>query len=153
MRGFIYFCCHFNVPDFPLELGILLRYLAFLGRGPNVYNSASNIVSSLRWFCKFLDPPSASVFDSPYVVAALKGMKSQLSRPPHQKLPFSLSHMAAIYEVLDFSLLKHVTAWAAMLLAFFGCLRLSNLVPPSKRNYDPMKQLSASDVIFIRNLC
>ena len=35
-----------------------------------------------------------------------------------------------------------------MLSAFFGCFRLSNLVPSSQRNFDPLKQLKRDDVRF-----
>ena len=35
-----------------------------------------------------------------------------------------------------------------MLLAFFGCLRLSNLVPLSKGKFDPLKQLRRNDIKF-----
>ena len=35
-----------------------------------------------------------------------------------------------------------------MLLAFFGCFRLSNLVPPSKGKFDPLKHLKRDDIRF-----
>ena len=35
-----------------------------------------------------------------------------------------------------------------MLLAFFGCFRLSNLVPLSKGKFDPLKQLRRNDIKF-----
>ena len=35
-----------------------------------------------------------------------------------------------------------------MLIAFFGCFRLSNLVPVSKKVFDPLKQLKVNDVKF-----
>ena len=39
-----------------------------------------------------------------------------------------------------------------MLLAFFGCFRLSNLVPVSKGKFDPLKHLCRSDIIFEKDL-
>ena len=35
-----------------------------------------------------------------------------------------------------------------MLIAFFGCFRLSSLVPSSCNNFDPLKHLSRKDVSF-----
>ena len=35
-----------------------------------------------------------------------------------------------------------------MLLAFFGCFRLSNLVPPSKAKFDALKHLKRDDLRF-----
>ena len=39
-----------------------------------------------------------------------------------------------------------------MLLAFFGCLRLSNIVPPSMSKFDPLKHLRRSDIRFENNI-
>ena len=39
-----------------------------------------------------------------------------------------------------------------MLLAFFGCFRLSNLVPTSQCKFDPLKQLKRNDIKFEKNL-
>ena len=44
--------------------------------------------------------------------------------------------------------MKQLACWCAMLLAFFGCFRLSNLVPPSKSSFDPLKLLKRSDIKF-----
>ena len=44
--------------------------------------------------------------------------------------------------------MKQLACWCAMLLAFFGCFRLSNLVPPSKANFDPLKHFKRNDVRF-----
>ena len=38
----------------------------------------------------------------------------------------------------------HVTVWAAFLVAFFGFLRKSNVVPPSTTAFDPSKHISRS---------
>ena len=39
-----------------------------------------------------------------------------------------------------------------MLMAFFGCFRLSNLVPSSKSKFDPLKHLKRDDVRFENDL-
>ena len=54
--------------------------------------------------------------------------------------------------MLDFSDIKHLTCWCAMLLAFFGCFRLSNLVPVSKGKFDPLKHLSREDIRIEKDL-
>ncbi|CAL4096342.1 unnamed protein product [Meganyctiphanes norvegica] len=82
------------------------------------------------------------------MTASLKGLKAQLSRPVRQKLPFSVDHLLKFYYVLDFSDVKQLACWCAMLLSFFGCFRLSNLVPASKNKFDPLKQLRRNDIKF-----
>ena len=148
LRQYVTFTVYYNVPDFPVNLTILLRFIALLGRSSLAANSASNIVASIRWFTAFLDPLSVKTFDSVLVTASLRGLRAELSRPVRQMLPFSVDHLCKFYLCLDFSDVSHLSCWCAMLLAFFGCFRLSNLVPGSKNKYDPIKQLSRDDVKF-----
>ena len=86
------------------------------------------------------------------VTASLRGLKAQLSRPVRQKLPFILDHLCAFYTFLNLYDEKHLACWCAMLLAFFGCFRLSNLVPVSKNKFDPLKHLRRSDIKFEKDV-
>ena len=145
LKAYICFTTHYGVQDFPVLLGVLLRFIALLGRGSYTYESATNIISSVKYFASVLDPPSTKVFEAVLVSASLKGLKAQLSRPVHQKLPVSLEHLSKFHNALDLSNAKHLACWCAMLLAFFGCLRLSNLVPSSQIRFDPLKHLKRDD--------
>lgn len=135
-----------------MHLAILLRFIAFLGRSPISFDYASGIITSVKWFANLLDPPSVKVFDAVLVRISLKGLKAQLSRPVRQKLPFTIEHLNLFYNYLDLNDMKHLACWCAMLLAFFGCFRLSNLVPTSKRKFDPLKNLKRDDIRFESNL-
>ena len=148
LRTYITFTTFFGVPDFPVHLAVLLRFIAFLGRSPLSYNYVMNIISSVKWFTSFLDPPSSKVFEAVLVSVSLKGLKAQLSKPVRQKLPVTLTHLCKFYKVLNLSDVKHLSCWCAMLLAFFGCFRLSNLVPNSKDQFDPLKHLKRDDIKF-----
>ena len=152
LRSYVAFTTYFGVPDFPVLLGVLLRFIAYLGRGTYAYKSTTNILSSIKWFASLLDPPSSKTFEAVLVSASLKGLKAQLSRPVRQKLPFSVNHLLKFYYILDLSLAKHLSCWCAMLVAFFGCFRLSNLVPPSNSTFDPLKHLKRADIKFEGNI-
>ena len=136
------------MPDFPIHLGVLLRFIALLARGPYAFGSAANILGGLRWFARILDPPSDKHFEAVLYKISMKGLKAQLSRPIRQKLPISVDHLAKFYEYINLSDAKHVACWCAMLLSFFGCFRLSNLVPNSKNKFDPLKHLKRDDIVF-----
>ena len=146
LRAYVSFTVFFGVADFPIHLGVLLRYIALLARGPYAYGSAANMIASLRWFTRLLDPDSEKIFETVLVSASLRGLKAQLSRPLRQKLPFSVSHLAKFYGLLDLKDVKQLSGWCAMLLAFFGCFRLSNLVSSSKGSFDPLKHLVRGDI-------
>ena len=148
LRQFLVFTTHFRVQDFPVQLGVLLRFIPFLGRDPISFQYASNVISSVKYFAALLDPSSVKVFDALLVAASLKGLKAQLSRPVRQKLPFSLDHLYKFNKILDMNDCKQLSCWCAMLLAFFGCFRLSNLVPSSKAKFDPLKHFKRNDIRF-----
>ena len=152
LKAYISFTTVFGVQDFPVHLGVLLRFIALLGRGSHTAKSASNIIGSVKFFASVLEPPSSKVFDSVLVVSSLKGLKAQLSRPVHQKLPISVAHLLKFHSALNLSNAEHLACWCAMLLAFFGCLHLSNLVPNSQNQFDPLKHLKRNDVNFERNV-
>ena len=148
LRSYICFTTYYGVQDFPVKLTVLLRFIALLGRGNYAAKSATNIIGSLKFFASLLCPSESNVFDSVLVVATLKGLKAQLSRPVHQMLPISVAHLVKFYSALDLNLPSHLACWCAMLLAFFGCLRLSNLVPLSPQLFDPLKHLRRDDIRF-----
>ena len=148
LRAYIIFTVYYNIPDFPVALGVILRFIALLAKGPYAYKSACNMLSSLKWFAEVLDPNSVNIFQSVLVTSSIKGLKAQLSRPVNQKLPFSVDHLLKFYLFLNLCDPKQLACWCAMLLAFFGCFRLSNLVPPSKNKFDPLKHLKRDDVRF-----
>lgn len=148
LRTYIAFTIYFKVPDFPVHLSVLLRFIAYLGRSTVTYSYVCNIVASVKWFASMLDSSALEAFEAPHVSTSLKGLKAQLSRPVRQKLPFTLVHLCEFYNYLDLSDTKHLSSWCAMLLAFFGCFRLSNLVPVSKGKFDPLKQLKRDDIKF-----
>ena len=152
LRSYITFCTYFGVVDFPIHLGVLLRFIALLGRGSMAYNSVANMLGSIKWFASVLDPPSTKVFDTVLVAVSMKGLKAQLSRPVRQKLPLCIEHLVLFFNVLDLDNMKQLSCWIAMLIAFFGCLRLSNLVPASRNNFDHLKHLTRDDVRFKDNV-
>ena len=152
LKSYISSTCYYGVQAFPVRLGVLLRFLALLARGPYAYRSATNMIGSLKWFSLLLDPSSEKTFDAVLVAVSLKGLKAQLSRPVRQKLPISVDHLFKFFSILDFSNVKHLACWCAMLLAFFGCFRLSNLVPPSSNKFDPLKHLCRDDIRFHGNM-
>ena len=152
LRSYVSFCCYFGVQPFPVKLGVLLRFIALLARSPYAFRSATNIIGSLKWFSLLLDPASDKIFEAVLVAVSMKGLKAQLARPVRQKLPITVVHLHRFYSSLDLSQPKQLACWCAMLLAFVGCLRLSNLVPASKNVFDPLKHLARDDIVFKNDL-
>ena len=148
LNSYLAFTTYYGAQDFPVLCGVLLRFIALLGRGDHAYNTATNILGSVKFFATVLDPSAPEVFNCLLVSSSMKGLKAQLSRPVHQKLPVSVDHLIKFHSALTLENVEHLACWCAMLLAFFGCLRLSNLVPISQIQFDPLKQLKRDDIVF-----
>ena len=148
LNSYLAFTTYYGAQDFPVLRGVLLRFIALLGRGDHAYNTATNILGSVKFFATVLDPSAPEVFNCLLVSSSMKGLKAQLSRPVHQKLPVSVDHLIKFHSALTLDNVEHLACWCAMLLAFFGCLRLSNLVPISQIQFDPLKQLKRDDIVF-----
>ncbi|CAL4058770.1 unnamed protein product [Meganyctiphanes norvegica] len=111
------------------------------------------MIGSVKWFCALLDtPPSVKSFEAVLVTVSMKGLKAQLSRPVRQRLPITIEHLLKFYSMLNLGDPKQLAGWRAMLLAFFGCFRLSNLVPLSKSKFDHLKQLKRNYIVLDKGL-
>ena len=95
LRSYTSFSIYFGVQDFPVLLGVLLRFIALLGRGPYAFKSAINIIGSLRWFSSILDSSSEKAFEAVLVSATFKDLKVQLFREELLQASISSSHKAA----------------------------------------------------------
>ena len=71
LKAYVSFTCYYGVQDFPVQLPVLLRFIALLARGPYAYRSATNIIGSLKWFSALLDPSSDKVFGAVLVTVSL----------------------------------------------------------------------------------
>ena len=89
LRQYLYFTHYFRVQDFPVQLGVLLRFIPFLGRDPISYSQASNVIPSLIFLLLFWTPlllrclmPFWSLFPSKALRLTSRGLcaKSSLSR-------------------------------------------------------------------------
>ena len=67
LHSYICFTTYYGVQDFPVLPGVLLRFIALLGGGSHSFESAANIISSVKFFASVLDPPSTKVFEAPLV--------------------------------------------------------------------------------------
>ena len=65
--------------------------------------------------------------------------------PPKQKLPITLDILERILPNMDSSGYSK-SLWAAMTLAFFGCLRASELTVSSSSQFNPVKDITNADV-------
>ncbi|CAL4069505.1 unnamed protein product [Meganyctiphanes norvegica] len=111
LRGYVAFTCYYGVQDFPVLLGVLLRFIALLARGPYAYRSASNMIGNVRWFSNLLDPSSDKIFDAVLVSISMKGLKAQLLIFILQSSTLSQSSKAAAAATSDEIVILREREW------------------------------------------
>ena len=139
--------CDFIASD-PLnpQIFTILAFLEFLAfnnlKPPSILNYMSAIRSQFTWF----NLDTQTLFH-PKIKHMLRALELSNHTAPIQKAIFDVPTLLKIIETcLLFPL--PLTFRALFLLAFFGFLRISNLVPPSKTSFDVTKHLCRGDIIF-----
>ena len=124
----------------------LQRYVAYLA-GKLSYVSIGkylNIINILHRESGRQNP----LEDNWVVKAILRGVKRDKGAPSVTKLPITPDILLGFRSQLDLSQPRDIILWAACLVAFFGLLRKSNLLPRSAHLYDSSKHLSRNDLVL-----
>ena len=77
-----------------------------------------------------------------------KGIKRQLGDSVSRKSPITPEILLSLLRHLDLHNEFDCNFWAICLCAFFCMLRRSNLMPPSKGKFDPVRHLRRCDILF-----
>ena len=123
----------------------MLLYIAFLdiqklkGGSVVVYLSALRSLHIEEGYCYDFN-------NSARVKRALKALDNK-GPPPDQKLPITFDILKQMHKVIprDFDA---CVLWAAMTLAFFGCMRAAEVAITSQR-FNPQKQLCLGDAKYV----
>ena len=94
------------------------------------------------------DPFLPSLTRLQYVLCGVKRCEGQEGRLSKERLPISPNLLKAIKGVWnsDHTTPNRAMLWAACCIAFFGFLRIGEMVVPSQEAYDPSVHLNFSDV-------
>jgi hypothetical protein len=83
------------------------------------------------------------------VICVLRAADVAMRRPPHQKKPIDAKLLSRLVALTGYLGAAGVPMRCALLVSFFGMLRVSNLAPSSPAAVDPSRDTSRGDV-FIR---
>jgi hypothetical protein len=79
----------------------------------------------------------------------IAGLRRLGGRPRRKRAPVSLQLLRKWFELFDFTLERHVEAWVAILLAFFGLMRKSEFTVPAGARFHHKVHLSRGSVHFM----
>ena len=143
-RDYLAFAYHHGITD-TISLGSILAYAQHLSQSGLQPRTILNYVSALK---AHLQITGHSIEMFQHSIFRAFG-RSILRRPsqPKTKGVFTRDNIDTLFRVNQ-SLPDHQPYAVAFALGFYACLRISNVVPPTKMAFDPQRQLIRSDVTF-----
>jgi integrase len=85
--------------------------------------------------------------------SVLQGIKRQKGNEPHYKLPLGTDDLIKMYKLVDKHSVEDTQIWCALLICFFGLLRISAVSTVSKTHWDAEKILCRQDLDICSNGC
>ena len=143
--SFLKFCMHYGVQSLPASQETLCSYLAFLSRTLSA-SSIKGYMNAVRLLHieAGLKNPIAQNWELSMIQ---RGISRLMGKPPKQKLPITVRMLTDSHRTLQNSPSDHAF-WFACLVAFFGFLRKSTLLPQSEE-FRSGKYIARSDVVDI----
>ena len=147
IRTYLTFCIYAGLQYLPIGQQDIIRYITFLSNSFRSWTTVLNYLNGVRFYHAQHGYTFTHMSDH-HVALTLRGVKKRLSSIPHQTLPITPHILHSIHNQLNLSDTSHLSFWAACLTAFFGFLRKSNVVPPSRSTFHPSCHLSRSSFAF-----
>ena len=141
------FCLSYEYTPLPADEDTILLYISYLYLNDLRYNSIRVYISAIRSLhveSGFGNPLESFLL----VKQALRSLQIN-SDTPNQKLPITLSILRDLYSVCNGQDPDSKMMWAALTLAFYGCLRASEFTVDKK--FNSLHNLTMSDVEFHSN--
>lgn len=144
LRSYMQFCAMMRCNPLPLENKQLGRYAAYLAQRLKYQSIPKylNIIRILHLEMGLQNP----IENNYYLNSVLQGIKRIKSTTVQRKLPITPQILLLIRHHLDLHKPCDILFWATCLLAYFGLLRKSNLLPPSAKQFNPSKHPCRGDI-------
>ncbi len=145
IRNFIAFCLYFKVKFVSPTIPTVCCFIEFLATELTPA-SITNYISSLKWWHKLINKPANSLY-SFEVSLMLRALRINMSHRPNRRLPISLQQLRKIVNKCKHLGRSGPVYKCAILFAFFGFLRQSNLAPTSTQTFNKIRNVCQGDVI------
>ena len=145
LRLYFSFCIKYGLTDIDPTTETLCLYIEFLAQNLSSPKSVVNYISAVRFLHHWVGVKSAAL-DSFEVTLLLRACHNTMHHIPLQRAPLTPELIRELLHVSS-GLVPHYSVFkCAVLLAFFGFLRMSNLTSRSQQAFDPAKHTCRGDV-------
>ena len=146
-RSFRRFSFRYNIFDWPVQPHTICLFAQFLVYSFHSAKAVRNDIDGVRKVHILLraEPPTMADIE---VRITLLGLNKTMLCPVKQVAPITSEIMLDMVTFLALTKRADLVFWLVIVVGFFTFFRKSNLIPDSKESFDPMKQLTRSDVQF-----
>ena len=150
-KVYIQFCQHYKLQALNPSTETLCLYATYLSNRLKAPKAVSNYMAAVRLLHKYLDllPENMDSFQLSLILRAIKINKRHCE---HQKPPIDPPLLKRLCQLCDrikspsSRMLK-----CALVFAFYGFLRQSNLAPRRSHDFDPTRHTCRGDIIITHN--
>lgn len=143
-RIFLKFCSEVGCTPVPVTSANLCRFAAYLGRSRSftTVQEYLNVVRIIHIEHGYANPLQENF----QIQSVLRGIKRSKGNVPHYKLAISPDDLSNMCKLLNMGVLEDVQLWCALLLCFFGLLRVSAVCVKKKSSWDTSHVLCRRDL-------
>ena len=141
---FLAFCFYFHLKFKPIHVNSVLMFIEYLIENGLQPASVRNYITAVAMYCKWLNLQVEAFYDT-RVNLMFKALARSIYKPPTFKAvfhPHDLEKIIKMCTKFQYPLIFQTL----YIFAYFGFLRIFNLVPPSVRTFNIKKHLARGDV-------
>ena len=142
---FLTFCCQIGVDVIEVNEQHAIMFMEYLANKNLAVSSIRNYVSAVVMYFKWFSL-QFEIFSHHKVTMMFKALERSIKRTPKFKGIFHLQDLGNILQLCDNFPLSQMYK-CLYLLAYFGFLRISNLVPSSSKKFSISKHLCRADIL------
>ena len=146
IRLYITFCCYFKLRDIEPETETVCLYVEFLAQNLSSPKAVANYLSAVRFLHRWVGASTESL-DAFEVTLLVRACYMTMKHIPNRKRPLTPDMIRQLLSVAQSQVSHFPVFKCAVLFAFHGFLRISNITPRSPAEFNPAKHTCRGDVL------
>ena len=145
IRLYVSFCLHYKLRDINPDIDTVCLYVEFLAENLSSPKAVANYLSAVRFLHRWVGAPTDSI-DAYEVTLLVRACHMTMKHVPSQKRPLTPDMIRQLLSIAQIHVPYYQVFKCAVLFAFHGFFRISNITPRIQSAFDPSKHTCRGDV-------
>ena len=146
-RSYVTFCNEHDLITYPATEWQYVQYAVYLYGQDKVPQTVQNYISTIKSLHKLNKLPVPKQGEI-YYNKCIEGIKKHCKKPVKQAEAMTHETLYTLYSAVNFADELEAVAWVVLLVGFSLVLRVSNLGPSTRGNFDPEQNLMRGDMMI-----